>query len=89
MENYDKKGHINVGTGEDYTIMDYAKKIKKIVGFKGEITNDLQMPDGVFRKKLDVTKLNKMGWRPKTSINDGLSIVYEWFIKIYPSIVKN
>ena len=83
MENYDEKGHINVGTGEDYTIMDYAKKIKKIVGFTGEIINDLQMPDGVFRKQLDVTKLYKMGWRPKTSINDGLSIVYEWFTKNY------
>jgi GDP-L-fucose synthase len=76
MENYDEKGHINVGTGKDYSIMEYAKLIKSVVGFQGEIVCDTSKPDGTPRKLLDVSKLTRLGWTAKTSLETGIGIVY-------------
>lgn len=73
--------HINVGTGIDLTIRDLAKKIQKIVNYKGEIEFDLNKPDGVKRKLLDSKKINKLGWKSKISLEKGLSITYKDFLK--------
>ncbi len=79
MENYSSDEHINVGSGEDIAIKELALIIKKVVGYKGEIVHDLTKPDGTPRKLLDVTKLNKSGWRAKTTLKEGIEKVYKWY----------
>jgi len=77
MKNYNDKGIVNVGCGEDVTIMELAELIKKIVDYEGKIETDLQKPDGTPQKLLDVTKITKLGWSPKVSLADGIKKVYE------------
>lgn len=76
---YSGMEHINVGTGEDLTIMDVAKLICDVVGFAGTITTDPNKPDGTPRKLLDVSKLTATGWRPRYGLRDGLVDTYRWF----------
>ena len=80
MNNYDGETHINVGTGEDISILDVARLIAKVVGFKGEIKHDLSKPDGTPRKLLDVSKINTAGWKHKTSLEEGIRISYNWYL---------
>jgi len=68
---------VNVGTGKDIKIKDLAILIKDIVGFKGEIMHDLSKPDGTPRKLLDVSKINQLGWKAKTSLEEGILKTYE------------
>ena len=70
---------INVGTGEDITIRDFALVMAKIVGYQGEITFDTSKPDGTPRKLLDVSRINSLGWRAKIELEDGLVQTYDWF----------
>jgi len=72
---------VNVGTGKDITIKDLAILIKDIVGFKGEITHDLTKPDGTPRKLLDVSKINQLGWKAKTSLEEGILKTYEEYTR--------
>jgi len=83
MNNYDSSEVINIGTGEDLTIKELANKIKGIVSFKGEIKWDTSKPDGTKRKKLNVNKLDKTGWKPKISFDDGIKMTYDWFVNNY------
>ena len=64
--------HLNVGTGKEISIYDLSKKIAKATGFKGDIKWDTSMPDGTFRKRLDVTNLKSIGWEPKINLDEGL-----------------
>jgi GDP-L-fucose synthase len=68
--------HINIGTGRDLTIKELADMIKRITGFGGEIKWDDSKPDGTFRKQLDVTKINTLGWKEKTGLEEGIVSVY-------------
>jgi GDP-L-fucose synthase len=70
---------VNVGTGKDVKIKDLAILIKDIVGFKGEITPDLTKPDGTPRKLLDVSKINQLGWKAKTRLEEGIKSVYCYY----------
>ena len=88
MLNYNEKGHVNAGTGIEYSILEYAQMVKKTVGFEGEIVHDHSKPDGTPRKQLDVSKINQLGWKASTSIEDGLKIVYEWFSQNYELIIE-
>lgn len=81
MEHYDSPEIINVGTGVDITIKDLAEKVKKVVGFKSHILWDASKPDGTPRKLLDVSKLHKLGWHHKISLEDGIRATYEWYVK--------
>lgn len=88
MENLDaedlyKQGisQINIGTGEDVEIKNLAALIKNIVGFEGEISFDETKPDGVPRKLLDVSRLNRLGWKYSTTLEQGLRKTYEWFLR--------
>ncbi len=76
MENYDKDGLVNVGTGTDLSILELAKVIAGIVGFKGEIQKDISKPDGTPRKLMDVSKLKAMGWTAKIGLEEGIRMVY-------------
>ena len=69
--------HINIGTGRDLTIKDLALLIKKIVGFEGQLSWDDSKPDGTYRKLLDVTKINKLGWKEKISLEEGIRMIYK------------
>src|ERR1035437_1754688 len=71
-----KNTHINIGTGRDLTIKELAGLIKNIVGFKGEIQWDSSKPDGTYRKLLDVSKINKLGWKEKISLEEGIKMIY-------------
>jgi GDP-L-fucose synthase len=72
--------HINIGTGKDLRIMELAQLISRIAGFKGQLSWDSSKPDGTFRKLLDVSKINQLGWKEKISLEEGISMVYERYI---------
>ncbi|WP_025145032.1 GDP-L-fucose synthase family protein [Pedobacter jeongneungensis] len=77
MENYNEPGLVNIGVGDDLSILELAKLVKKVVGFDGEILTDPSKPDGTPRKLMDVTKLNSMGWKAKISLYQGIEQVYQ------------
>lgn len=77
MENYNEEGLVNIGVGEDISILDLAILVKKIVGFEGEIITDITKPDGTPRKLMDVSKLNGFGWKAKISLEEGIQKVYD------------
>lgn len=71
---------INIGTGEEITILELAELIKEVVGFKGRIVFDTSKPDGTMRKLMDVSRINNLGWHAQTSLKDGIKLVYEDFL---------
>ena len=73
--------HINIGTGADITIKNVAQTVKEVVGFYGEIIFNTKMPGGTKRKLLDISKLERLGWKPEIPLIDGLKETYEWFKK--------
>ena len=73
--------HINVGTGMDCTIKEMAETMKEVVGFQGEIIWDTSKPDGTPRKLMNVSRLEKLGWKAKTTLKDGLRETYQWFLE--------
>lgn len=85
MQKYSGNEFLNIGTGTDVSIMELALIIKEIVGFEGEIVNDLTKPDGTPRKLLDVSRLTNLGWQAKIDLKKGISDVYsniahlDWF----------
>ena len=76
MMNVNEAGFVNVGTGEDISILDLTKLVKDIVGYEGEIKTNPSMPDGTPRKLMDVSKINALGWKAKVSLRDGIEAVY-------------
>lgn len=77
MQHYNEPGLVNIGVGEDLSILDLAKMVQRIVGFEGEIRLDLSKPDGTPRKLMDVTKLHTLGWKAKIGLEAGIREVYE------------
>lgn len=71
--------HINIGSGHEVTIAELAKMIAEVTGFQGEISFDPSRPDGTPRKLLDTSRLNALGWRPKTPLKEGIAQTYQWF----------
>jgi GDP-L-fucose synthase len=72
--------HINVGAGQDMTIAELAQAVKAVSGFQGEIRFDPRKPDGAPRKLLDVSRLERLGWRARIALVDGLRQSYDWFL---------
>jgi len=72
--------HINVGTGVDCTIKEMAETMKEVVGFEGDLLWDTSKPDGTPRKLMDASRLEKLGWKAKTTLKDGLQTTYQWFL---------
>ena len=73
--------HINVGSGEEITIKDISYIIKDIVEYSGEIVFNMKMPDGTYRKLLDISKIESLGWKPTINLQDGLRQTYNWFLE--------
>jgi GDP-L-fucose synthase len=80
MKEYSGETHLNIGTGMDLEIKELAEIIKNIVNYKGEIVYDFLKPDGTPQKLLDVSKINKIGWKAKTDLLDGITKTYQWYV---------
>ena len=80
MKNYSADELVNVGTGEDITIAEFARLVAVSVGYSGEISFDPSRPDGTPRKLLDVSRLAKLGWRARTSLADGIRLAYRAYL---------
>ena len=81
MEHYDSPEIINIGWGHDCTIRGLAEMIAKTVGYTGKLKWDDSRPDGTPRKVLDNRKLTALGWEPKISLQEGLRLTYQWYLK--------
>ncbi len=80
LQSYSDTGFVNVGTGQDISIADFARLVADVVGFKGELTFDSARPDGTPQKLLDVSKLTTLGWRARTDLRSGLQASYRDFL---------
>jgi GDP-L-fucose synthase len=81
MENYDSQDLVNIGVGHDVTIKELALILKRISGFKGKISFDSSKPDGTMRKLMDNSRIKKLGWKPKISLEEGIAQTYQWYRK--------
>jgi GDP-L-fucose synthase len=79
LEKYDQDEHLNVGTGEDMSILELAELIAKESGFSGEIVWDSSKPDGTPRKVLDVSRIKSLGWSPSVDIAEGVRETITWY----------
>ncbi len=86
MENYNEEGWVNIGSGEEISIKELAMLIKQIVGYQGNLVFDTTKPDGTPRKLLDVTKLHSLGWKHKTSLEQGIRMAYQDFLKYHANL---
>lgn len=80
MKNYSEIGFLNIGSGEDISVREFAELISEIVGYNGRITFDTSHPDGTPLKLLDVSKINKLGWAAHIKLRDGLTRTYADFL---------
>ena len=77
---YSEAEHINVGSGEDVSILELTRLVCDVVGFSGEIVHDLSKPDGTPRKLMSADKLRALGWTPSIGLREGIASTYEWFL---------
>ena len=80
LKHYSGESHVNVGTGSDISIAEFAELVRATVGFEGRITFDTSRPDGTPRKVMDVSALKTLGWTAPTSLEAGLRLYYRWFL---------
>jgi GDP-L-fucose synthase len=80
MKTYSSGELVNIGTGEDITIADFARVVARVVGYQGAISYDPSRPDGTPRKLLDVERLARLGWRARTSLEDGIKLAYRAYL---------
>jgi len=80
MKTYSDFQHVNVGSGEDVTILELTRLVCQVVGFDGEIVHDLSKPDGTPRKLMSADRLRAMGWAPKIPLREGIDQAYRWYL---------
>ena len=80
MQGYDDAEHINVGTGEDLSILELAHLVRDVVHPSAQLVFDRTKPDGTPRKLLDMRRLHELGWRHRIELRDGIATTYEWFL---------
>jgi GDP-L-fucose synthase len=80
LKNYSDALHLNIGSGEEVSILELAGRVAAAVGFSGEIRADPSKPDGAPRKLMDSSRLRALGWRPSISLNEGLADAYRWYL---------
>jgi GDP-L-fucose synthase len=73
--------HINVGSGTDVTIADLARMIADVAGYKGRLSFDATKPDGTMRKLMDVSRLERLGWKARIGLQDGIAATYAWYLR--------
>jgi len=79
LEKYDDSQQINIGSGDEISIKDLGQKIANLTGFTGKVVWDSNRPDGTPRKVLDSTKINKLGWKPAITLDQGIATTVEWY----------
>ena len=80
MRRYSAPEHINVGTGQETTIIDLARLLSEVIGYRGSDFHDLSKPDGTPRKLMNSTNLRSLGWSPRVDLRDGLDATYRWYL---------
>jgi GDP-L-fucose synthase len=80
MKTYSDAGMVNIGTGEDISIAEFARVVARVVGYAGEIRYDTSRPDGTPRKLLDVGRLSALGWRARTALEQGIRLAYTAYL---------
>jgi len=80
------QGHINVGSGVDYSIAELANIIAGVSGYEGDIVFDSSKPDGTLRKLLDVSLMGELGWSSRIDLKEGLAETYEWYVSNIDSV---
>jgi GDP-L-fucose synthase len=85
LNNYKENEPVNIGVGDDLSIMELSNLIKDVVGFKGQVYWDQTKPNGTPRKLLDISKLKNLGWSPKIDLFQGATSTYEWFVSEFDS----
>ena len=80
MKHYSEEAHLNLGTGEDLTIIELARLIARIIGYEGRFDLDRAQPDGTMRKVLDTSRLKALGWRHRIELAAGITRTYRWYI---------
>lgn len=80
LNTYSGDETVNLGTGKEITIKELANIVKRVVGYDGELKFDTSKPDGTPRKLLDVSKLEKLGWKYKVELEDGIKLAYDDFL---------
>jgi GDP-L-fucose synthase len=88
LKHYSGDEHVNIGTGSDVTIRELAETVARVVGVSGKLRFDSSKPDGTPRKLLDSGKMKALGWSPTTSLEDGLSKTYQWFLEHEVMVAK-
>jgi GDP-L-fucose synthase len=86
MKTYSEEETLNIGAGYDVTIAELAQTIMRVVGLAARLQFDLSKPDGTPRKLMDSGRLQKMGWQPATSLEEGLRKLYAWFLETAPAV---
>ena len=81
MRTYSANEHVNVGSGEDLTVLALAELVCDVVGFRGRIVTDTSKPDGTPRKLMSGERLQQLGWKPKISLREGIEQTYRWYIE--------
>jgi GDP-L-fucose synthase len=84
LKNYSDDMALNVGTGSEISIADFARLVMDIVGYKGRLVFDTSRPDGTPHKLLNVSKLKQLGWLAKTPLHQGIAATYKWFLNAGP-----
>lgn len=80
MQGYDQAEHINVGVGEDLTILELARLVADVVGYQGQILTDPAKSDGTPRKLMDVSRLTALGWNANVGLREGIAETYRWYV---------
>ncbi len=80
LKTYSAEEHVNVGSGNDITILELTQMVSQAVGFAGAVTHDVSKPDGTPRKLMSADKLRAMGWQPGITLEDGIAATYRWFL---------
>ncbi|HJN22685.1 MAG TPA: GDP-L-fucose synthase [Rhodospirillales bacterium] len=80
MKAYSGDLHINVGSGDEINIAELASAVAEVVGYPGKVFFDSEKPEGVMRRFVDISRIRKIGWEPKTSLRDGLAQAYDWYL---------
>jgi GDP-L-fucose synthase len=88
MKTYSSAEMVNIGTGEDISIDEFARVVAATVGYKGGISYDASRPDGTPQKLLDVSRLDRLGWRAATSLKDGIGLAYQAYLNEHIEAVK-
>ncbi len=81
MNNYSEESHVNIGSGQEFSILELARLVAETVGFHGQLLTDPSKSDGTPRKLLDISFITQLGWKPTIDFEPGLVSYYAWYLQ--------